>query len=35
VLFTGDAAARSPDGTVTCGVFNVDRAQSKIFLATH
>jgi glyoxylase-like metal-dependent hydrolase (beta-lactamase superfamily II) len=28
VLFTGDAAARSPDGTVICGVFNVNRAQA-------
>jgi len=28
VLFTGDAAARSPDGTVIGGVFNVDRAQA-------
>jgi glyoxylase-like metal-dependent hydrolase (beta-lactamase superfamily II) len=28
VLFTGDAAARTPDGTVICGVFNVDRAQA-------
>jgi glyoxylase-like metal-dependent hydrolase (beta-lactamase superfamily II) len=28
VLFTGDAAARRPDGTVICGVFNVDRAQA-------
>ena len=28
VLFTGDAAARGPDGTVTCGVFNVDRARA-------
>jgi glyoxylase-like metal-dependent hydrolase (beta-lactamase superfamily II) len=27
VLFTGDAVARRPDGTVICGVFNVDRAQ--------
>lgn len=26
VLFTGDAAARSHDGIVSCGVFNVDRA---------
>jgi glyoxylase-like metal-dependent hydrolase (beta-lactamase superfamily II) len=26
VLFTGDAAARSHDGQVICGVFNVDRA---------
>jgi glyoxylase-like metal-dependent hydrolase (beta-lactamase superfamily II) len=28
VLFTGDAAARAPDGTVIGGVFNVDRAQA-------
>jgi glyoxylase-like metal-dependent hydrolase (beta-lactamase superfamily II) len=28
VLFTGDAAARSPDGKVICGVFNVNRAQA-------
>jgi glyoxylase-like metal-dependent hydrolase (beta-lactamase superfamily II) len=28
ILFTGDAAARSPDGTVICGVFNVNRAQA-------
>jgi len=28
VLFTGDAAARTPDGTVIGGVFNVDRAQA-------
>jgi glyoxylase-like metal-dependent hydrolase (beta-lactamase superfamily II) len=28
VLFTGDAAARGPDGKVICGVFNVDRAQA-------
>ncbi len=28
VLFTGDAAARGPDGTVICGVFNVNRAQA-------
>jgi glyoxylase-like metal-dependent hydrolase (beta-lactamase superfamily II) len=28
VLFTGDAAARRPDGTVICGVFNVNRAQA-------
>ena len=28
VLFTGDAAARSPDGTVICGVLNVNRAQA-------
>jgi glyoxylase-like metal-dependent hydrolase (beta-lactamase superfamily II) len=28
VLFAGDAAARGPDGTVICGVFNVDRAQA-------
>ena len=28
VLFTGDAAARRQDGTVTCGVFNADRAQA-------
>jgi len=28
VLFTGDAAARSPGGTVACGVFNVNRAQA-------
>ena len=26
ILFAGDAAARSPDGKVMCGVFNVDRA---------
>jgi glyoxylase-like metal-dependent hydrolase (beta-lactamase superfamily II) len=28
VLFTGDAVARRQDGTVICGVFNVDRAQA-------
>jgi glyoxylase-like metal-dependent hydrolase (beta-lactamase superfamily II) len=28
VVFTGDAAARRQDGAVTCGVFNVDRAQA-------
>ena len=28
VLFTGDAAARGQDGTVMCGVFNVNRAQA-------
>lgn len=28
VLFTGDAVARRLDGTVICGVFNVDRAQA-------
>jgi glyoxylase-like metal-dependent hydrolase (beta-lactamase superfamily II) len=28
VLFTGDAAASRPDGTVICGVFNVDRARA-------
>ena len=28
VLFTGDAAARRPDGTVICGIFNVDRARA-------
>ncbi|HUC58815.1 MAG TPA: MBL fold metallo-hydrolase [Streptosporangiaceae bacterium] len=28
ILFTGAAAARSPDGTVICGVFNVNRAQA-------
>jgi glyoxylase-like metal-dependent hydrolase (beta-lactamase superfamily II) len=28
VLFTGDAAARTPDGTVIGGVFNVNRAQA-------
>jgi glyoxylase-like metal-dependent hydrolase (beta-lactamase superfamily II) len=28
VLFTGDAAARRPDGKVGCGVFNVNRAQA-------
>jgi glyoxylase-like metal-dependent hydrolase (beta-lactamase superfamily II) len=28
VLFAGDAAARTPDGTAICGVFNVDRAQA-------
>ena len=28
VLFTGDAAARSHDGKVICGLFNVDRAQA-------
>jgi glyoxylase-like metal-dependent hydrolase (beta-lactamase superfamily II) len=28
VLFTGDAAARGPDGNVMCGVFNVSRAQA-------
>jgi glyoxylase-like metal-dependent hydrolase (beta-lactamase superfamily II) len=26
VLFTGDAAVRGPEGRVSCGVFNVDRA---------
>jgi glyoxylase-like metal-dependent hydrolase (beta-lactamase superfamily II) len=28
VLFTGDAAARGPDGNVGCGVFNVSRVQA-------
>ena len=28
VLFTGDAVARRPDGTVICGMFNVNRAQA-------
>ena len=28
VLFAGDAATRGPDGTVTCGVFNVSRTQA-------
>jgi glyoxylase-like metal-dependent hydrolase (beta-lactamase superfamily II) len=28
VLFAGDAAARTPDGTVICGVFNVNRGQA-------
>ena len=28
MLFTGDAVARREDGTVICGVFNVDRAQA-------
>jgi glyoxylase-like metal-dependent hydrolase (beta-lactamase superfamily II) len=28
VLFTGDAAARGPDGKVICGVFNTDRARA-------
>jgi len=28
VLFTGDAVARRDNGTVICGVFNVDRAQA-------
>jgi glyoxylase-like metal-dependent hydrolase (beta-lactamase superfamily II) len=28
VLFTGDAAARGPDGQVTCGVFNASRSQA-------
>jgi glyoxylase-like metal-dependent hydrolase (beta-lactamase superfamily II) len=28
VLFAGDTVARRPDGTVICGVFNVDRAQA-------
>jgi glyoxylase-like metal-dependent hydrolase (beta-lactamase superfamily II) len=28
VLFTGDAATRRQDGAVTCGVFNVNRAQA-------
>ena len=28
VLFTGDAAARSRDGKVICGIFNVNRAQA-------
>ena len=30
VLFTGDAAARTPDGRVIVGVFNVDRAQAAV-----
>jgi glyoxylase-like metal-dependent hydrolase (beta-lactamase superfamily II) len=29
VLFTGDTIARTPDGRVILGVFNVDRAQAK------
>jgi glyoxylase-like metal-dependent hydrolase (beta-lactamase superfamily II) len=28
VLFSGDAAARTPDGAVICGVYNVNRAQA-------
>lgn len=28
VVFTGDAVARRDNGTVICGVFNVDRAQA-------
>jgi glyoxylase-like metal-dependent hydrolase (beta-lactamase superfamily II) len=28
VLFTGDTVARREDGTIICGVFNVDRAQA-------
>jgi glyoxylase-like metal-dependent hydrolase (beta-lactamase superfamily II) len=28
VLFTGDTAARTPDGALILGVFNVDRAQA-------
>jgi glyoxylase-like metal-dependent hydrolase (beta-lactamase superfamily II) len=28
VLFTGDAAARGPEGRVICGVFNADRGQA-------
>ena len=28
VPLTGDAAARDPDGTVTCGVFNASRPQA-------
>ena len=28
VLFAGDAAARTPDAAVICGVFNVNRAQA-------
>jgi glyoxylase-like metal-dependent hydrolase (beta-lactamase superfamily II) len=28
VLFTGDAAARSPEGTAICGPFNVNRVQA-------
>jgi glyoxylase-like metal-dependent hydrolase (beta-lactamase superfamily II) len=28
ILLTGDAVARGPDGTVMCGVFNVDRVQA-------
>jgi glyoxylase-like metal-dependent hydrolase (beta-lactamase superfamily II) len=28
ILFTGDAAARSPDGTVICGAFNVNRVEA-------
>jgi glyoxylase-like metal-dependent hydrolase (beta-lactamase superfamily II) len=28
VLFAGDTVARRPDGTVICGVFNVDPAQA-------
>jgi glyoxylase-like metal-dependent hydrolase (beta-lactamase superfamily II) len=28
VLFTGDAAARREDGTVICGIFNVNRPQA-------
>lgn len=32
VLFAGDTVARRPDGTVVCGVFNVDRAQAAVSL---
>lgn len=32
VLFAGDTVARRPDGTVICGVFNVDRAQASASL---
>jgi glyoxylase-like metal-dependent hydrolase (beta-lactamase superfamily II) len=28
ILFTGDAAARRPDGTVVCGPFNVNRIEA-------
>jgi len=28
VLFTGDTVARTPDGRVICGVFNVGRAHA-------
>jgi glyoxylase-like metal-dependent hydrolase (beta-lactamase superfamily II) len=30
VLFTGDAAARGPDGNVSCGVFNVSRVKAAV-----
>jgi glyoxylase-like metal-dependent hydrolase (beta-lactamase superfamily II) len=28
VLFAGDTVARRPDGTVICGIFNVDQTQA-------